>query len=290
MLISVATAGAAPNAKATDTALLPVADAVVVYPASSLELRWCPEGDTTALSASLKAIPRGLVIDVGAYDGENALEYATAGHEVYAFEPSPSKAPIIEAAFRASPYRQSLRYFAMAASNVSGTTLPFYVSQETSSRSATIKNGDMGSEQDMLSEPPWPHIKVEVPVTTLDESIGAVREVVYAKLDAQGHDHEVLMGAAALIRTRRLHRVAFEVSPGLMEGSGPLYANAIRMLAEAGYVCYDCPNAHGARNARVARPAEQLIDELAQSTYVFKGTNVRGWTDLVCFATGAETI
>ena len=53
---------------------------------------------------------------------------------------------------------------------------------------------------------------------TLDHVLGD-REVLYAKIDAQGHDHAVLRGARRLLQSHRIRRVAFELSPALSAGS-----------------------------------------------------------------------
>jgi precorrin-6B methylase 2 len=45
--------------------------------------------------------PGQLVIDVGAYDGQEAIQYARAGHKVLSFEPTPSKAIKIKQALGA---------------------------------------------------------------------------------------------------------------------------------------------------------------------------------------------
>ena len=253
--------------------------------ASDADRRFCPEEDENkgGLERALRTLTRGLTIDVGSYDGTNALSYARAGHEVIAMEPSPSKRAPIEALFAASGHSDSLKLLPIAVSNQTGS-LAFYVSTQQGTRSSIIQNGATGSEQDQLDQPPWPSTRVEVPVSTLDAVVGTDRDVVYAKIDAQGHDHEALMGAKELIRSHRLRRVAFELSPGLASGAAPGYVKAVNFLAAAGYRCSSC----GSHTSEAGSSIKQLVANLATGTTMFRGTNIGAWTNLVCFAPGVD--
>lgn len=58
--------------------------------------QWCP-GSRGDLAATLGRHP-GVVLDIGAFDGTDAVAFATTGdHEVYSFEPTPSKAEVMSA-------------------------------------------------------------------------------------------------------------------------------------------------------------------------------------------------
>ena len=146
----------------------------MVFAATLAERLFCPEEYErygASQAATLASLPKhSLLLDVGAFDGSNALAFAAAGHEVFAFEPSPSKAPVIQALFSASKDSARLKLFSMAVSDATGT-LPFYVKTQAASRSEAIASGFDGSEQDQLSEPPWPAKKINVPVTTLDDAV-----------------------------------------------------------------------------------------------------------------------
>ena len=65
--------------------------------------RWCPaHGGKSVVQQTLRQHQPGqLVIDVGAYDGQEAIQYARAGHKVLSFEPTPSKAIKIKQALGA---------------------------------------------------------------------------------------------------------------------------------------------------------------------------------------------
>ena len=87
---------------------------------------------------------------------------------------------------------------------------------------------------------------------------------------------------------RRFHRCPLPPAPPKSAATAVAATRAApvatSILAFAGYTCYDCANSHGTRDASVAKPAAQLIDELAHTRFEFKGANIGAWTDLVCFA------
>eukprot|EP00966_Prymnesium_polylepis_P176172 4077752-Prymnesium_polylepis.3 len=249
----------------------------MLSPLTAAARRWCPEvlaapkhrGTASGgpVIEALRKQPPGLVLDVGAYDGAQALAFAATGHRVYAFEPSPSKAPLIRAAFEASAHAARLTLFPVAVSNETGSTA-FYVTTQRSSRSRTIHNGFDGSEQDQLDPPPWPSNRTVVRVDTLDNVVGNSATVLYAKIDAQwwldsncralnikragcgarvaqGHDWTVLRGARRLVTSHRLQRVAFELWPGKEGATGRTeraneYIRTATWLMAHGYSCHKC--------------------------------------------------
>ena len=117
-----------------------------VYASPPYVLQWCPEiggagqmvGSRT-VADTLRAFPPSVVIDVGAYDGADALGYAKAGHTIYSFQPTPSKGDAIEAKYRASPNAANIRFYRMAISNRTGST-DFWVSHTASSTSARFQS------------------------------------------------------------------------------------------------------------------------------------------------------
>ena len=94
----------------------------------SLPHVWCPHGQhgggVDLTEKTLLKIPPGqLVIDVGAYDGSNAIMMAKAGHKVISMEPTPSKAAKIKKTLEDAARRGmsgSVKFFPWAASNFSG--------------------------------------------------------------------------------------------------------------------------------------------------------------------------
>ena len=223
---------------------------------------------------ALKNESKGLVVDVGAYDGSEAVSFAEAGHDVLSFEPTPSKRATIERAIARSRAASRISFQTTALSNASGT-MAFWV---TSSRKG-------GAQQDSLNKPAWPATRIDVPVTMLDQAVGN-RTVIFAKIDTQGNDGRVILGARRLLRHGRLPVLLFEVSPRL---GGPSslqwYTQAVALLERHGHRCFDCMP-HGwpgwPNNAPMLIPLAQLLAERQNSTYRFRGFNHGGWTELVC--------
>ena len=149
---------------------------------------------------------------------------------------------------------------------------------------------------------------VHVNVSTLDEVVGRVRDVIYAKIDAQGHDFEVLFGAAHLIRSHRLRRVTFEVSPGPpgTEGNENTaaagYKRVVHWLTKVGYTCFTCVNrlrnyhhgpwGIGGHSLGPSHLIDELVDELMRThLYTSIGNryvNIAGYTDITCMAPGIQ--
>lgn len=223
-----------------------------------------------------------LCLDVGSFDGKNAIAFVRKGcSSVYAFEPTPSKIKRIRTTLKRSKMEQNVTLFEMAAGNVTGTT-SFWLSAVEGS-----KDRDAGSEQDQLDRPQWGAAKeVKVRVDTLDQVVGS-SAVAYAKIDAQGHDPEVIFGAERLLRSGLLRRFSFEVWPqqrrGGPGGSAAEYVRAVSWLAERGFKCFDC-GGHGADHRPFNGRAEHLMRNL--SSFMHRGVSVPGFTNLVCLASG----
>lgn len=62
---------------------------------------YCPSNDDKFLDG-LKSLSPGLVLDIGALNGEDAVLYARAGHEVISFEAVPTKAETIRKTIEAA--------------------------------------------------------------------------------------------------------------------------------------------------------------------------------------------
>ena len=143
--------------------------------------------------------------------------------------------------------------------------------------------GRGGSEQDMIGVPPWATqgsvCPVSVPMTTLDAAVGD-RPVVFAKVDAQGHDAEVVFGARQLLTGGRLNLLQLEVSPGLAADGGHAYLRAIEMLSSLGFTCYTCETS----DTPTAEPASKWIQRLSQRILEVPGLggDQGGYGNLVC--------
>ena len=265
---------------ATTTALVEgIRGDAVVYPAAPHIQRWCPElkgagqtAGTMTVSNTLGVFPPSIVVDVGAFDGEDAVGYAAAGHTVFSFEPTPSKARAIEAKVQASGYASRITFLPMALSNRSGTA-DFWVSDAS------------GSQQDQLDKPTWAGARrVSVTIDTLDhihETRMHGREVLYAKIDAQGHDPEVLGGMSRLLQAHGVRVLSFEVYPSGSAANPYSYVHAVASLAKMGYRCFDCSSrASEVSDERFGMHA--LINKLMAEKVQHRGQMISSWTNLVC--------
>ena len=200
-------------------------------PQRAAMVEWCPptlssKGYTNhSIIRRLAEMPPGLIIDVGAFDGSDAIAYGSAGqHRVWSFEPTPSKVDYIRERLRAASVAKSVKLFAMALSNYSGKA-HFMLSTPRHGYEKYLVNG---SQQDMLvdatkniTNPADLAKLVEVPVITLDNLLSEHSHVGgmpihYMKVDAQGFDFHVLKGAEKTFRARRVGMMSFEFSPRLV--------------------------------------------------------------------------
>lgn len=254
--------------------------------ASPRAAQWCP-GSRGDIAATLGRHP-GIVLDVGAFDGSDAVAFAAAGdHEVYSFEPTPSKAARIKDAIAASGRASRIHFVAAALGAMVGNTT-FWVAKNHDKGHFI---GTLGSQQDQFDKPPWDATETVVAVDTLDHWFAGLelpsREILYAKIDAQGHDYSVLRGGHGLLASRRIKVLSFEVTPGSEHVED--YLRAVRDLLDFGYTCSDCCPRQGKwAECMRSRPAdfspvdlEDYLIGLAFSKSRFDRT--RGtWTNFVC--------
>ena len=231
--------------------------------------RWCP----LSIARSTPGLRRG-----------DTVRFAHAGgYHVHAFEPTPSKAKTIRQRLKETGLlRRNVTFHEVALSNYSGTA-SFYASDF------------LDGVADQLGPPKWEQSAqaarsvsggrlVSVQVQTLDEVLGPETTVLYAKVDAQSHDPEVLYGAAQLLASHRLTYFAFEVWPARQAANVVTYAQLTGWLASFGYRCHDCarPSWKLAPHVHHTWPAIELVRNLSLDTSVFSGVQTGAWTNFVC--------
>jgi FkbM family methyltransferase len=165
----------------------------------------------------------GTLVDVGANIGYFSLLWAARhpANVAHAFEASPRNIPLL---------KQNVYH-----NNLGGRIVihDYALGRETGSA-----NFDLGPEG--LSG--WGGLSldtrganlVQVPVKRLDDAIGDVH-VDLLKIDAEGADTWVLMGASELLRTKRIKRVWYEQNRVRMEKHGIRNDAAQSFLRSVGY-------------------------------------------------------
>jgi len=191
------------------------------------------------INTFLSLVTKGYAADVGAYDGLDAIRYAQFGHTVHTFEPVSHKASRIKANILKSRHASKIVFHQVALSNVSGVA-SFTVNVP---RGKPGKQRAPGTEQDAFNVP-WKGVRTtveKVKVQTLDEMFlrAGVDYLQLLKIDAQGHDGEVLLGARNLIQNRRIRFILFECSPNLSQ-SLEAYIQSVQLLVNSGYTCTSC--------------------------------------------------
>lgn len=262
----------------------PAPSALLIYPAS-VQQSWCPHGSER--DAALRALPPGLCVDVGAFDGADAIQYATAGHRVVSLEASPQKADVIKQRLRQHGVDKLVTFYPYAAGNRSGTAT-FIVHKPVAEDvgDANFMNGNLGSQQDAFGVP-WTQDthRVEVPVRRLDELIAAHEYVHFMKVDAQGFDYYVLQGAERLLRERRVRILQIEFAVGLMPEKQRTALALLQLMHSHGYRCASCGDDPGQGEGSVLVPtdAQEYIRRIAEKRFMHRGVNHGSFDDIVCY-------
>ena len=216
--------------------------------------------------------------------------FAKAGHRVWTFEPSPGKVEPIRKRIASLKEAVNVTVFPYALSNESGTA-PFVVNR--ANRPAQKMFGGLGSAQDGLGKALWSvdnHTAavVHVPVRKLDDLIPVGQQILLLKVDAQGYDYQVLMGAEQLLRRRQIRRLVAELMPMHMPGGPSAAVDMVAYLNRVGYACTRCdgPGATLRDESILGKRVGVLeyASELARSDrgMLNRGVNFGRWDDLVC--------
>jgi len=251
-------------------------------------LQFCPGGTgqfEANLLQQLNKLKPGLVLDVGAYDGRDAISYAKAGHKVLSFEPVPSKHSKIEENIKRSGFSSNIKLYKIALSNYSGTAT-FFTNKPLRKKDEWI-DGNFGSEQDGFWVPWEGAEEISVPVDTLDNIIG-MQKVLHIKIDAQGHDAVILEGAKRLLSNRMISTFSFEVAPKLTHDPDS-YIRLIKWLSEHDYQCYDCSSfgVLGLDEIHMHLPVQDYFQKLSKFEWIHRGSDHGKHTEFVCLYTGS---
>ena len=255
-----------------------------LHPVSSPN--WCPHGK--AVSKLLRREPSGLVLDVGSFDGRDAIAFAKAGHRVWTFEPSPGKVSPIRERIANLGLAINITVYPYAISNTTGTA-PFVVNRAGKPAQKMFRG--LGSAQDGLGKALWKvdnktAAVVQVPVRTLDGIVPPDMNVLLLKVDAQGYDYHVLLGAERLLAAKRIRRLVAEVMPMHTPGGPNTTVAMVAYLNRMGYSCMRCDGS-GAVAWKDKDKAVRVSDYALELARASKGVSNRGvnfgrWDDIVC--------
>lgn len=247
--------------------------------------RWCPARGSRIFRRNLLTLrsrePGGLVIDVGAFDGNDAVLFSHASRQhVWTFEPTPSKQSAIRHRLLENSMQTNVTLFPMALSNRSGKAA-FELLHPTS----RSRRGTFGSAQDLLVQDDRPEdLKntdtqvISVPICTLDQLLMPSQRVYYMKIDAQGFDTLVLRGAERLLAEGRVDTFAFEFSPFLMPGRLREAREALTWLEALSFKCVPC--GHYGWSERFGAAGAEARWDVAH--FVEQYRNTTWYDDIVC--------
>ena len=146
----------------------------------------------------------GLLVDVGANVGYFTLMWAALNHQnkVYAFEPSPRNFAMLQNNISILPNATGIKIFDHAVGKESGL-FHFDIGPKEQSGWGGLSKSAAEST-------------IQTQVRRLDDIIPADTLISVLKIDTEGADTWVLMGAENLLRQKRIKNIFFESNPDRM--------------------------------------------------------------------------
>ena len=265
-------------------------------PAGDQLATWCPAAGRVLRRnlmrerARLDEDPIRIVIDVGSFDGTDAISFATASQQrVWTFEPTPSKHDGIRRRLNEAGVAGNVTLFPFALSNKTGDG-QLEVLRAAKPKGRKFMNNQLGSAQDLLTQDVRPGQLpttragvVKVPIRQLDQVVAdhapPLARVAFMKVDAQGFDTLVLRGASRLLSERRIEKFVFEFTPFLMPGRENEAVAGLMWLERLGHLCVPCNQAH--TTAVKLRAPASIVDYVEY----FRGKNDK-YDDIACRPAG----
>ena len=180
------------------------------------------ESDLSRRISSL-AKTGGMLLDVGANAGYFSCIWAALNpdNKAYSFEPSPRNLAMLRQNIAGLDNPQRVQIFDHAVGKEAGT-LHFDIGPEDESGWGGLANS-AGART------------IQVKVRRLDELVPTGQDISVLKIDTEGADTWVLMGAEQLLRQKRIKRIFFESNPPRMQQLGIKPDEAEKFLTEVGY-------------------------------------------------------
>lgn len=162
-----------------------------------------------------KMRPGWMLWDVGANIGSYALYAGKRGLRVVAVEPG------------AENHAALCRNIILNQLGEAVTPLPFALGQQTGIASITYSDTQAGAALHKLNASKQSH---QIVVLTLDDAVGGLRLPIphYLKIDTDGYEFEVLLGAQQVLAHPQMQSLMIELSKGLEQA-------IMQWLAQRGY-------------------------------------------------------
>lgn len=172
-----------------------------------------------------RARASGVLFDVGANNGLFSLIYCLMhpANRAIAFEPSPRLADLIQRLARLNGVDSRLQVVAKAVAETS----------EKRDLLLDTRGGYVQSDQfDGTAHDGWQQTRIET--TTLDAELDASARPTIVKIDVEGYEREVLLGASRVLAAVR-PVIFLEVHLNYLQHRGILAVDVIRPLTACGY-------------------------------------------------------
>lgn len=168
----------------------------------------------------------GLLVDVGANAGYFCLLWTAARptNTAVAFEPAPRNVGLLRRNLEHNGVAQRVRVDTRAGGRASGAVAFDLGPAEQTGWGGLVPNDEATGGRATL----------EVEVVRLDEVLGDER-IAVLKVDTEGADTWVLEGAEKLLRKHEIGRIFFEQNRPRLAALGIREADAVDLLASAGY-------------------------------------------------------
>jgi len=220
-----------------------------------------------------------VVVEVGAFLGEEIPQFKNLVRRLYSYEPSPIKHGAIQRAITRANMKDVVTLRPVAASDRDGTALLQMAKAEGTQQDSLGEIGFMTKDNKTRKN-------VTVQTVRLDSEIK--ERVHLLKLDTQGHELKVLRGAEGIIRNFGVDIIHTEFSPNLMRGHGYRPQEYLEYLYSLGYTCMYCNDAFGLPESEL--PSDTRASEGVWSWDVFTDAfgelkDIPGhgaWGDLIC--------
>jgi FkbM family methyltransferase len=198
----------------------------------------------------------GVVFDVGAQHGQNALQYYEDFRQarIYAFEPAPANVARIQRTL--GPKADRIEVIATALAEQPGE-IEFNLNSHDGTHSR-LAIGDMRYWQ----QPATTLEQIKVPATTIDAFMTerGIDDIDLLSMDIQGGELATLRGASQALAAGRIGLIALEVNFKPIYRDLPLFWDLGALLAGHGYNLlglYDC--VHAPDNSNVLSWADALF-------------------------------